>query len=219
MVRGAQMSSDYRGPRGRGRPPRTTNSKVAAAALRLFRQQGFEATTADEIAAGAGISRSTFFRYFGSKSEILWHCQAEQVTALEERLHRLGPAPDPFAVVANAVVDVTRDVGVEECDAARDYQALIADRPDLDSVGPVWSARRVGAIRDYIARELGQDPYGAIPVTFAFAVDAAVRAAGIRFAHSSGEELHELVATSVAPIYAGFAGAVPAGARTAQDAE
>jgi len=205
MAGDPSMTTVYHGPRRRGRPPRTTSSRVAATALRLFRERGFEATTADEIAVACGISRSTFFRYFGSKAEILWHCHAEQVAALEQRLRSAPAAADPFAVVANAVVDATRNVGAEEAAAARDHQALVRARPDLDPIGRPWSARRIDAIREYVAAQLRLEPFAMPAVAFAYAVDAAVRAAGVRFAHSEGEELHELVAATVAPIHAGFA--------------
>jgi AcrR family transcriptional regulator len=45
--------------------------QVAAIALDLFSRQGFEATTIEEIAAEAGLSRSSFFRYFGTKEDVV----------------------------------------------------------------------------------------------------------------------------------------------------
>lgn len=38
-------------------------------ALELFRREGFEKVTLDDLAAAAGVSRSTFLRYFGTKEE------------------------------------------------------------------------------------------------------------------------------------------------------
>jgi AcrR family transcriptional regulator len=54
-------------------PSRTQENRRALfeAAIRLFREKGFAATSADEIAARAGCSRATFFNHFGSKSAVL----------------------------------------------------------------------------------------------------------------------------------------------------
>lgn len=45
---------------------------IAAVAVRLFVEQGYDATTVDQIARAAGSSRATVFRYFGSKEDILF---------------------------------------------------------------------------------------------------------------------------------------------------
>ncbi|HEX5812438.1 MAG TPA: TetR family transcriptional regulator, partial [Pseudonocardia sp.] len=39
--------------------------------MRLFRDRGYAATTVDDIAAAAEVSRSTFFRYFPSKEDVV----------------------------------------------------------------------------------------------------------------------------------------------------
>lgn len=62
---------------------RETLARITEAALDLFVSDGFEATTLDAIAQAAGISRRTFFYYFGSKEEILAAWQA----GLPEALH------------------------------------------------------------------------------------------------------------------------------------
>ena len=48
-----------------------TRLSLVRAAVRLFREGGYEATTVDAIAAAAGCSRRTFFRYFGTKEDVL----------------------------------------------------------------------------------------------------------------------------------------------------
>src|SRR5258705_515106 len=48
-----------------------TLQRIAEVGIELFLAKGYEATTLDEIAAAAGISRRTFFYYFKSKEDIL----------------------------------------------------------------------------------------------------------------------------------------------------
>ncbi|MCT9114245.1 TetR family transcriptional regulator [Streptomyces mirabilis] len=46
-------------------------AEVSEVAFRLFAEQGFGKTTVEQIAAEAGLSRTTFFRYFGTKEELV----------------------------------------------------------------------------------------------------------------------------------------------------
>lgn len=56
-----------RSPEGRAEVRR----ELVAAAIRLFRDRGYEETTVDDIAAAAGVGRRTFFRYFPSKEDAI----------------------------------------------------------------------------------------------------------------------------------------------------
>lgn len=47
--------------------------QIFEAALRLFREKGYAATTVDEIAAAADIAKGTFFNYFPTKEAVLLH--------------------------------------------------------------------------------------------------------------------------------------------------
>jgi AcrR family transcriptional regulator len=46
-------------------------AEVGAVAMRLFLAQGFDRTTVDQIAAEAGLSRTSFFRYFATKEDVV----------------------------------------------------------------------------------------------------------------------------------------------------
>jgi AcrR family transcriptional regulator len=52
-------------------------AEVAATAIRLFLDEGFEEVTVDEITGAAGLSRRTFFRYFRSKEDLVVSVFAE----------------------------------------------------------------------------------------------------------------------------------------------
>lgn len=57
-------------PDWRQRKKNATRDRIRASALRLFGEQGYDATTVEQIAAAAGVSHMTFFRYFPTKEEV-----------------------------------------------------------------------------------------------------------------------------------------------------
>ena len=59
---------------------------IVDAAFRLFADKGYDATSVDEIAEAAGISRSSFFRSFGSKEAVIFPDHDALLAAVEARL-------------------------------------------------------------------------------------------------------------------------------------
>jgi AcrR family transcriptional regulator len=57
-------------PDWRQRKKNATRDRIRASALRLFREQGYDDTTVEQIAAAAGVSHMTFFRYFPAKEDV-----------------------------------------------------------------------------------------------------------------------------------------------------
>src|SRR6266704_7094803 len=55
----------------RERTRRTVRSELAQLAVSLFVEKGYDETTIDDLAAAAGMSKRTFFRYFASKEELV----------------------------------------------------------------------------------------------------------------------------------------------------
>lgn len=76
--------------------------RIAAAARELFASQGYDRTTVDAIAERAGVARRTFFRYFGSKDDVIFpdHGRIEAATAAH--LAALGDVPPVRAVCSGA---------------------------------------------------------------------------------------------------------------------
>jgi AcrR family transcriptional regulator len=57
-------------PDWRQRKKNATRDRIRASALRLFGEHGYDATTVEQIAAAAGVSHMTFFRYFPAKEDV-----------------------------------------------------------------------------------------------------------------------------------------------------
>jgi AcrR family transcriptional regulator len=71
--------------------------QIAQAAVRLFERRGLAATTVEMIAAAAGISPRTFFRYFDTKESAAFPDHAGRVADLERRLDARLPSRAPLS--------------------------------------------------------------------------------------------------------------------------
>ncbi|MFI7491435.1 TetR family transcriptional regulator [Micromonospora echinaurantiaca] len=79
----------------RERKKQKTRWSIQEHALRLFREQGYEDTTVDQIAAAAEVSPSTFFRYFKTKEDVVLHDEWDPVF-----VRYLTEAPAGLSLVA-----------------------------------------------------------------------------------------------------------------------
>lgn len=90
----------------RARKRRETMERITEAGIRLFLDRGYEATTIDDIAAAAGISRRTFFHYFKSKDDILISLQSGMGTMIANVIRKAAPDKQPIEAVRDAVVEI-----------------------------------------------------------------------------------------------------------------
>jgi AcrR family transcriptional regulator len=81
-----------------GRPKASSRETLAEAACELFLERGYESTSVADITQRAGVSRSSFFNYFTSKSDVLWSGVDERIAIAITALEELGGAADGSAV-------------------------------------------------------------------------------------------------------------------------
>lgn len=98
----------------RERKRRETLQRITNAALRLFIEKGYEATTLDAIAAAANISRRTFFYYFKSKDDILLSMQSGSIDAIAAALRDEPMDKRPLDAVRDALVRVAAQYPAED---------------------------------------------------------------------------------------------------------
>ncbi|MFI6070552.1 TetR/AcrR family transcriptional regulator [Actinoplanes sp. NPDC051343] len=77
--------------------------RLRQAALELFAEQGFAATTVPEITARAGLTTRTFFRHFADKREVLYADDAEVPAMVARMMAEAPPAAEPLALIVEGL--------------------------------------------------------------------------------------------------------------------
>jgi AcrR family transcriptional regulator len=134
----------------RERKRAATKHAIQDHALRLFVEKGYDATTVEEIAAAAGVSHMTFFRYFPRKEEVVEYDEYDPL--LEDLIAARPPDEAPITALHNAI-----RVGLEQV-LATDREALLV-RTRLILHNPVLRSRNLiaqDATRDLFASALSR---------------------------------------------------------------
>src|ERR1700716_2088893 len=116
----------------RERKKAKTRAAIQRHALRLFREQGYDATTVDQIAEAAEISPSTFFRYFPTKEDVVLEDEYDPLI-IEGLLAQPADLP-PLEAVRRTVREILGALPDEE-------ETRIYQRIQLSLEVPVLRAR------------------------------------------------------------------------------
>jgi AcrR family transcriptional regulator len=113
----------------RQRKKTATRDRIRASALRLFREQGYDATTVEQIAAAAGVSHMTFFRYFPAKEDVVL---SDGYDPLIASLIAQTPAAWPLTRrIRTVLVQGLRQIYDTERDALLAQNKLVVSTPAL----------------------------------------------------------------------------------------
>ncbi|SFC83996.1 transcriptional regulator, TetR family [Nocardioides terrae] len=120
------------GPRTRGRPVEIDSARLSRIAVELFAERGYDEVSAAEVAATAGVSRRSLFRYFPSKADLVWHGFREGLEMLSVALLDSGDLPPADAVAAAMIAMVERTPALE---LTRTRLRILAEHRELMSIG------------------------------------------------------------------------------------
>ena len=199
-------AADAAGAR-RGRPPGTSRRELELIALRLFTDQGFDDTTIEQIAAEAGVSKRTFFRYFSSKASVLWSEFDHEVETIRAALADVPVAVPMMDAIRRAVVTANH-YGPQDVPELRMRMNLVGGVPALQSSAAVHYDAWERAISDFAATRLGQTADSLFPLVVGRAALAACRAAYDRWSARADAELTYYLDAALAALAAGFEPAV-----------
>jgi mycofactocin system transcriptional regulator len=190
-------------PHRRGRPPGTSRRELEVIALRLFTEQGFDGTTIEQIAAQAGVSKRTFFRYFGSKADVLWGEFDTEVTVIRAALAEV-PAEVPMMDAIRRAVVAANHYGPGDIPELRMRMNLIGTVPALMSSAAVRYDSWERAISEFAATRIGQPAGSLYPLAVGRATLAACRAAYDCWTVRADADLTFYLDAALAALAAGF---------------
>jgi len=134
------------------------------AAIDLFGEKGFDQATVDDIAAAAGVSQRTFFRYFASKNDLMGQSMLDYGDLLSAAIQASPKSANAYGVLRMAVLEIaaevasfarTRDViaVVIQCPAAREAQ--LSRRAEVEeNVAQAFAARMKKGRKDELTARL-----------------------------------------------------------------
>jgi AcrR family transcriptional regulator len=138
----------------RERKKARTRASIREHALRLFREQGYHATTVEQIAAAAEVSPSTFFRYFPTKEDVV--LQDDMDTRMVEALERQPAGLGPVTAVRAATREVFASYSTADLDLIQENMALTVSVPEVRTRALDELARTIAVISEALAKRAGR---------------------------------------------------------------
>ena len=140
----------------RERKKARTRASLREHALRLFREQGYQNTTVEQIAAAAEVSPSTFFRYFPTKEDLVLQddMDTRMIAAFEQQPPELGP----IAAVRAATRQMLASYSAADMDLLRETTRLTMTVPEIRARAMDEFARTIDVVAEAVAKRADRSP-------------------------------------------------------------
>jgi AcrR family transcriptional regulator len=186
----------------RERKKARTKAALREHAMRLFQQQGYQATTVEQIAEAAEVSPSTFFRYFPTKEDVVL---TDDYDPLILAAFRAQPAQlRPVAALRAAMRAVFAGLPAEQVELERERQALIMSVPELRAAMLDGLRSTIQLIAEAMAERVGRRPDELAVRTFAGAILGVVLASSFAAAEEPGADVFTRIDAGLAQLEAGL---------------
>jgi AcrR family transcriptional regulator len=132
------------------------------AAVDLFTEQGYDATTVAQIAERAGVTKSTFFRHFPDKRELLVAGQETLSRLLTEGIAEAPGGATPLEAVAAGLVRASAAMGPVNRELAPRLKAAVAASAELQARDALKSVSLTAAMTAALVARGVPDPTAAL---------------------------------------------------------
>jgi AcrR family transcriptional regulator len=169
----------------RQRKRQQTRDRLTRVAMALFLDRGFEATTLDDIASAADISRRSFFHYFASKEDVVFAWQEESTAALIPAVAARPAHESMLTAAENAIAAMVKQLEPGEAVA---IARLKRDNPALQARDQVKHEKLERALAEALGKRAGHQAEGLQPRLAAMIATGAMRIAGEFWAAEGAHE-------------------------------
>ncbi|WP_300607458.1 TetR family transcriptional regulator [Trebonia sp.] len=138
----------------RERKKARTRAAIREHALRLFREQGYESTTVEQIAAAAEVSPSTFFRYFPTKEDVVLRDDFDD--RILEAFGRQPASLTPIAAIRAALREAIATLTPAEWEEFREASVLGLTVPEIRARTLDELSRTIDVMAGALAKRIGR---------------------------------------------------------------
>ncbi|BBZ35217.1 mycofactocin system transcriptional regulator [Mycolicibacterium confluentis] len=150
-----------------GRRRSTTRDHIAEVAIELFSAHGFDAVSVDDVAQAAGIARRTLFRYYASKSAILWGDFDTHLRQFRDLLADIDDSEPLGAALRSALLAFNTFDAAEEVHH-RERMRVILETDELQAYSMTMYAGWREVIADFVAARTDAKTTDLVPETVAW---------------------------------------------------
>ena len=158
----------------RERRHRETRRALVDAAFTLFAERGFAAVTMDEIARAAGVSRSTAYRRFATKEDVVLEVPRRWLVAFDDAVAALPDTAELPGAIRAASLAVADHIDADRATVLAAY-AVLEEAPSLQSSGVAsraWLERIAALVERFARTDVDPGTSGLVAGAYLGALDA-----------------------------------------------
>jgi AcrR family transcriptional regulator len=158
----------------RERKKQRTRERIVEAAFALFEERGFDGTTIADIAEAAEIAPRTFFSYFPSKDDVVFHDFEERYAMVASWLRDREPETNTIDALRAGIAGSMPEVDPGHLEEKRCRRRLVHESQSLAAHSEHLKGKFGELLAEAVAQDLGDEPTDLRPRLVAAAAAASL---------------------------------------------